>query len=285
MRASARFRVGASCPDLLQAFAVAGNVARSAAMPARPVPLPPTPDRDAPRYAQVAADLRAAIRRGDYGADRQLPTETALCATYGVSRFTVREALRQLQTEKLISRRRGSGTVVEAAGADGGSLRQPMGELADLLQYAAGSTFIFRACGLTTLSAARARVLRVAAGERWHMFEGARTMAGHARPIALTQAYVHRDLAAAAAKLRSGHETIFSQLERHAGIHVARVTQDIQAVGAGAREAAALGIARRAPCLRILRCYIEADGRVAEMSVSLHPGELFTYSMRMDAAH
>ena len=235
----------------------------------------------APRYAQVAADLRAAIKRGDFGPDTQMPTETALCATYGVSRFTVREALRQLQNEKLIRRRRGSGTVVEANGGD--SLRQPMSDVKELLQYAAGSSYDFQSKGLVSLTPRLAKDLCVRAGERWYLFEGLRTMAGHSRPIALTEAYVHRDLAAAVPKLHSGQETIFAQLERLTGIRIARVTQDIQAIAAGGRDAELLRIPRRAPCLRILRSYFDTSGRLVELSASVHPGDLFTYSMHMDA--
>jgi GntR family transcriptional regulator len=237
--------------------------------------------KKAPRYAQVAADLRGAILRGDFGPDEQIPTEAELCARYGVSRFTVREALRQLQNEKLIRRRRGSGTVVEANGGD--SLRQSLSDVKELLQYAAGSTFDFEPKGLVTLSAKEARDLCVAAGERWFLFSGIRTMAGHHRPIALTEAYVHQDFADIVPKLKPGAATIFQQLERLSGRHVARVTQDIQAIGAGAKEAAMLGVPRRSPCLRILRCYSDAAGKLVEMSASVHPGDLFTYSMHIDA--
>jgi len=235
----------------------------------------------APRYAQVAADLRAAILRGDFGPDEQIPTEAELCARYDVSRFTVREALRQLQNEKLIRRKRGSGTVVEAGGGD--SLRQSLSDVNELLQYAAGSTFRFEPQGLTTLGERQARELGVEAGERWFLFTGLRTMVGHHRPIAVTEVYIHRDLADVVARLRPDGGTIFQQLERLSGRHVARVTQDIQAIGAGAKEAAALGIPRRSPCLRIQRCYFDADGRLVEMSASVHPGDLFTYSMHIDA--
>lgn len=233
-----------------------------------------------PRYAQVAADLRAAIRRGDFGPDSQIPTEAELCATYSVSRFTVREALRQLQNERLIRRKRGSGTVVEANGGD--AYRQSLSDVNEILQYAAGSTFEFEPKGEVTLSGKRARELGVEAGERWFLFSGLRMMAGHHRPIAATEAFVHRDFAGVVARLKP-EGTIFRQLEQLSGRHVARITQDIRAIGASATDAAMLGVPRRSPCLRILRCYFDPDGQLLELSVSVHPGDLFTYSMHIDA--
>ncbi|WP_439534750.1 GntR family transcriptional regulator [Polymorphobacter sp.] len=62
-----------------------------------------------PRYQQVAEALRAGILDGTLAEGTQLPTEASLCASYGISRFTAREALRRLQGEGLIRRRRGSG--------------------------------------------------------------------------------------------------------------------------------------------------------------------------------
>ena len=235
--------------------------------------------RAAPRYAQVAADLRAEILRGDYGAGNAVPTESALCARYGVSRFTVREALRQLQAEGLIRRRRGSGTVVDPDG--GAALRQSLTDVKEILQYAAGSSFRFEAKGPVVLSPQRARDLDATAGERWHLIEGLRTMDGHHRPIAFSSVYVPDALGDVIPQLRAG-ETIFRQIERLAGVKVEKVTQDIRAVGAGAREAELLQIPRRSPCLSILRSYIDTTGRVVEISLSIHPGELFTYSMHID---
>lgn len=66
----------------------------------------------------VADSLRARIRQGEWPVSALLPNETDLCGAYGVSRSTVREAMRTLQAEGLLARRRGAGTVVTApAGA------------------------------------------------------------------------------------------------------------------------------------------------------------------------
>ena len=61
-----------------------------------------------PKYQIVADALRAGIRDGSY--QKTLPTEQALCAQFGVSRQTVRQALSLLETERLIDRRQGSGS-------------------------------------------------------------------------------------------------------------------------------------------------------------------------------
>jgi GntR family transcriptional regulator, transcriptional repressor for pyruvate dehydrogenase complex len=63
----------------------------------------------APKTAElIAADLRRQIVRGDLTSGATLPSEVQLMEQYGVSRPTLREAFRILETEALITVRRGS---------------------------------------------------------------------------------------------------------------------------------------------------------------------------------
>jgi DNA-binding FadR family transcriptional regulator len=63
----------------------------------------------APKTAElVAGHLRRQIVRGDLGEGDALPPESVLLETYGVSRPTLREAYRVLESERLLSVRRGA---------------------------------------------------------------------------------------------------------------------------------------------------------------------------------
>jgi DNA-binding GntR family transcriptional regulator len=57
-------------------------------------------------------ELRQAITEGTFRPGSQLPTEAELCQMLGVSRTVVREALRVLEEDGLVSRRHGVGTFV-----------------------------------------------------------------------------------------------------------------------------------------------------------------------------
>jgi len=57
-------------------------------------------------------ELRQAITGGTFRPGSQLPTEAELCEMLGVSRTVVREALRVLEDDGLVSRRHGVGTFV-----------------------------------------------------------------------------------------------------------------------------------------------------------------------------
>ncbi|MBK1788798.1 GntR family transcriptional regulator [Prauserella cavernicola] len=55
-----------------------------------------------PLHRQVASDLREKITAGTFAPGEQLPAEPALMDSYGVSRHTIREAIRLLRTDGLL---------------------------------------------------------------------------------------------------------------------------------------------------------------------------------------
>jgi GntR family transcriptional repressor for pyruvate dehydrogenase complex len=57
---------------------------------------------------QIARRIREAILEGTIEADERLPTEDELARQFGVSRSTVREALKRLAAENLVESRRGA---------------------------------------------------------------------------------------------------------------------------------------------------------------------------------
>lgn len=63
-------------------------------------------------FEQAVEQLRSAILGGEFGPDNRLPTEQELGVLLGVGRSTVRETLRVLEAEGLITVRRGSGAYV-----------------------------------------------------------------------------------------------------------------------------------------------------------------------------
>jgi GntR family transcriptional repressor for pyruvate dehydrogenase complex len=68
-----------------------------------------------PKLSDVLyADMQDRIRRGEVLADGKLPSENELSQEFGVSRPTVREALRRLRDDGLIHSRQGAGSFVAA---------------------------------------------------------------------------------------------------------------------------------------------------------------------------
>lgn len=75
-----------------------------------------------PLCVQLARILRTQINSGEYKPGDALPTEEGLSKAFGVSRITVREALRILTDENLIVRHSGKGTFVAKRSGLGASV-------------------------------------------------------------------------------------------------------------------------------------------------------------------
>ncbi|MEA2783401.1 MAG: hypothetical protein QOK29_4945 [Rhodospirillaceae bacterium] len=75
----------------------------------KPTPVISDPVRGS---AWITAQLRQAIMEGGYANGEKLPAERQLASAFGASRTTIRTALDQLEVERLVTRRVGSGTFV-----------------------------------------------------------------------------------------------------------------------------------------------------------------------------
>jgi GntR family transcriptional regulator len=65
-----------------------------------------------PMYRDIADQLRQRIESGEFASSSQLPTEQDLQAQYGASRNTIREAIKQLISLRLVETKPGQGTFV-----------------------------------------------------------------------------------------------------------------------------------------------------------------------------
>ncbi|SDI33252.1 GntR family transcriptional regulator [Actinokineospora alba] len=65
-----------------------------------------------PKYHTIAADLATKIRSGEYRPGQALPSQRELSAAYGVTMMTLRQALRVVEDDGLVSQQVGRGTFV-----------------------------------------------------------------------------------------------------------------------------------------------------------------------------
>lgn len=235
-----------------------------------------------PRYIELANQLRDEIFRGKYTIAGDFPTEAALCKKFGISRYTVREALRKLCLEGLISRKRGSGTVVHSADKSTSKLREPAFRVPDLLQHRDDSYFSFEAIGAHPIPDNVTRQAETKHQGRWFAFLGRRVPLGSKKAVAVTRIWINPAFADVVGKLNLRGTNLFRQLEIHAKLNITRVSQQIKAVAAPQQSAKELGMDEGDPVLNIQRCYFDQNHRMIEISSSYHPAEKFVYSMQID---
>ena len=225
-------------------------VKRKSGTQARTTTLQGTADRDKepPLYQQVVHALRQDIVQGVYAVGQNLPAEHELCERFGLSRHTVREALRELRASGLVVSRQGSGTTVARQDSGAQYYLHQSGSLSDLLQYTNSARWDFELTEETVGKSMAAR-LESRPGERWLRLEGARYSPSSPTPIYWTQAYLHGDYAGVARLLERRTVPIFELIEDMYGVRVGEVKQVMRGRTAPAGVAALLGLGKAAACL------------------------------------
>ena len=232
------------------------------------------------RYLQVAHALRQEIVDGVYPVGSQLPTEHELCQRFSVSRYTVREALRRLREDNLVSSRPRSGTLVVPRPSSASYVQDVM-SINDLLAFATGARFAIESTTMVTIDDELAARTGLTIGEEWLAVRGFRQMEGADVPLCWTEYYINRAFAAVGRLLQRHTGPIFPLIEDLFGRSIAEVHQEIAAVLITPELAAGLKIEPGLPALEVQRTYKTSDGEVAQVTINTHPASRFRHSMTM----
>jgi GntR family transcriptional regulator len=240
------------------------------------------PDRiqAGPLYMQVVNVLKDEILKGAYPINTQLPSEDRLCQRFDVSRHTVREALRRLREDGLVSSRKGAGTMVVRPGR-GKSYIHEVASINDLITFVAALKF--RVDTMRTIVANRALVKRIggADGQQWLKLEGYRYLAGKKSPVCWMEVFVHTDYAGVARLLEQHEGPIFELIENLYGESIAEVEQILRTSPMPKKVAEDLGVEPGAASIEIHRIFRLASGKIAEVSIAHYRAESFSFSLKL----
>ena len=165
---------------------------RSAATRPRARVLPKlSPASGEPLYTQLVQSLRGDILRGVFPVGSQLPAEELLAERFEVSRHTVREALRQLRADGLVSSRQGSGTTVNPPPPSTPFNVHRVASIDELIAYAEETRYVVEQTGFVRSEAVALEDLGLPPGQRWLHLQGYRlTDAPVTAPVCWTEVYV-----------------------------------------------------------------------------------------------
>ena len=233
-----------------------------------------------PRYKQLAETLIQDIQSGRLALGERLPGEHELVATHNVSRHTVRESLRMLEDLGLIDRQQGLGTVVRAKQADD-SYVQVLRSPAELMQYPAESRLSVVSSQEITANRALSKVLNCRNGETWHRIRTVRKLKTNGLAICSSDIYVVPEYASVAKKLSRSRRPAYEIIERTFDEQIRSVEVDFRAGLISEAVASALDVEAGSPSLTLVRRYVGRNGRQFEVSVSEHPAEHFSYTLKL----
>jgi DNA-binding GntR family transcriptional regulator len=232
------------------------------------------------RYLQVARTLRKDIVDGVYPVGSQLPTEHELCERFAVSRYTVREALRRLRDDNLVSSRPRTGTVVVPRSA-ANSYAQDNMSINDLLAFASGAELDVESTGMVTIDAELAERTGLSAGQSWLAVLGFRQAVDAEYTHCWTEYYINRSFAGVGRMLKRHTGPIFPLIEDLFGISIVEVHQEIGAVLVTPELAVRLNVAGGTAAVEVRRTYKTSDGEVAQVTINTHPASRFRHSMTL----
>jgi len=231
-----------------------------------------------PLYIQLAYAIGERIAAGTYAVGELLPTEAELGEAFGVSRYTVRQAIQHLRQQGLVSARKGVGTRVEARRA-GARYSHSIHSLSELLQFAHETRLDVIGHELIEARGALAELLGCRPRKPWLRFEGIRMGIGGDPPICHTEVYIDAAYRAIVSDTSSLRTAVWSLIESRFGETVIEVDQEIEAAILDEKQARLLKALPGTPALRFTRRYYVTGRRLVEMSINLHPADRFTYRM------
>lgn len=231
-----------------------------------------------PKYLQIREILLRRIER-DFKLGEQFPTEKELCAEFGVSRETVREALGWLVRKGLISRHRGQGTFVT----------KRLDRVVD--NRLTGLTEHFSELKLDTEAKVLEKgpidppadiVAAIGVPPDEAIYHIVRLRTFEKRPLAVHESFMPLEYGVQVAKLDLRHTSIVHELEHTLGIAFWEDHQQIEAVVADTGMAILLDVPLGAPLLLMTRLYLTEGNRAVVLFRSHYRADRYFYTVKLD---
>ena len=243
--------------------------------------------RGQPLYLSVAKRLATEIAERRYPVGTRLPTESELCRQYNASRFTVREAIKQLQLMGLVTTRHGSGTEVLATRATSGRFSLSLGSVLDMLHSARSTRLVDVATELVPADEETAAILSCRPGDELLHVTATRVpvavKGAAAKPLAMTDVWILGAYAGIRDAIHDSRTTLAELIEERHGVVTERIEQVVEPCIVTAAQSRVLDVPPRSLALRFTRKYVSDRGQVFEYATSVQAGEQSRLTMSIRA--
>jgi GntR family transcriptional regulator len=239
-------------------------------------PLPISRPSHATLTDQTVVAIQEAIRQGKFPAGSQLPSEMELLQMLGVSRTTLREALRILVEQRLIRKRRGLGTfVMERAIVKDLSRNFGITEMISQAGYTAG----MRDVHIKLDKASKMLVEKMGIPENSTMVVIERVRTANQIPVVWTRDIMPQEYLGGWMPTLSvlNQSSLYECLERYANIRIISGMASFNAVQAGREIAKKLEIQGNALLLLIDQLDSDQNQRSVLYSIEYHLTDKFNF--------
>ncbi|MFF4119803.1 GntR family transcriptional regulator [Streptomyces sp. NPDC001714] len=237
-------------------------------------------NRKLPLWYQVSQSLRASILGRSPRDPLRLPTEEQLAEHYGVSVLTMRQALKELEDEGLISRHRRRGTFI-APDARRGTPVRLLGSVDAIVAQQSGMTAELLEHGTVPVAGELTEyfpdLTEVAAYHRLRSDEQTGEPTNHARN------HVRPELAERIDPEDLARQPMTKVLRDVVGADISRITDTVQARLADPETARLLQVPLLSPILHYTGVTYDTAGRVLDLVVIHYRGDRFSFTVTLDA--
>lgn len=237
-------------------------------------------NRKLPLWYQVSQSLRASILGRSPRDPLRLPTEEQLAEHYGVSVLTMRQALKELEDEGLISRHRRRGTFIEPGARRGAPVRL-LGSVDAIVAQQSGMTTELLDHGSAPVPADLAEyfpdLAEVATYHRLRSDEKTGEPTNHAVNHVRPELAAHIDLEDLV------RWPMTKVLRDAIGADISRITDTVEARLADPETARLLRVPLLSPILHYTGVTYDEDGRVVDVARIRYRGDRFSFTVTVDA--
>jgi GntR family transcriptional regulator len=232
-----------------------------------------------PYYIQLMAILKEKVLVGTWVPGDQIPGEQELCALYRVSRTVVRQALRELELEGVINRRKGKGTFISFPKISEGLVQKLTGFYQDMVERGLKPATKVLHQNVIPANETVARFLNIEQGEQ--VIDILRLRFINSEPIQLVRTYIPYKICPAVAMVDLTNRSLYEFLESECGIQIAKGRRYIEAILANENEAELLGIVKGAPLIMLESISYSESGQPIEYYHALHRGDRSRFEVEL----
>ncbi|WP_329548579.1 GntR family transcriptional regulator [Streptomyces sp. NBC_01356] len=237
-------------------------------------------NRKLPLWYQVSQSLRASILGRSAQDPLRLPTEEQLAEHYGVSVLTMRQALKELENEGLITRHRRRGTFIEPTAQRGAPVRL-LGSVDAIVAQQSGMTTELLDHGTVPVSAELAEYFPdLAEVSSYHRLRGDEKTG---EPTNHARNFVRPELAALIDPEDLVRWPMTKVLRDVVGVRISRITDTVEARLADPETARLLQVPLLSPILHYTGVTHGEDGRALDVARILYRGDRFSFTVTLDA--
>lgn len=225
------------------------------------------------RYMVLADLLADQIQNGQYKRGDYLPAEAQLCDTYGVSRFTIRQAIQEINKRGLVTTHHGIGTEVKSLESTDKQFEFSFNSVDEFLTAAKDLKLVVEGMNIQKADDAISDILGCEPCDEYLLVVCHRLTRDKEEPVAHVELIIPLKFSGIKKSIGHRRSSISHLIEQKYDLRTAQIRQTIEPVTLDQKKADFFGVARNSAGLLVSRAYIDSESGVFLYVRNIHAGK------------